>query len=65
LPRPKEYDWVLPVAFTPQQGDLIVEYANKHGIPYREAVRRIFNIGAAVLENGGRRIDPALAAVGS
>lgn len=65
MPRPKEFDWTLTVAFTEEQADLIESYSAQHEVPYREAVRRIFNIGAECLATGGRRIDiPALLAGG-
>lgn len=63
MAREKQFDWVLPVAFTPKQAGLIQCYSDKHGIPYREAVRQIFDIGAECLATGGRRVDiPALLA---
>lgn len=63
MPRQKMYDWVLPVAFTSAQSDVIEQYADKHGVTYREAVRQIFTIGAECIAVGGRRVDiPALLA---
>lgn len=64
MPRPKMYEWELTVAFTAEQTDLIESYAAEHDVTLREATRRIFNIGAATLANGGRRVDVALAAAG-
>lgn len=65
MPRPKEFDWTLTVAFTEKQADLIERYAAEHGVTLREATRRIFDIGAECLAVGGRRVDiPALLAAG-
>jgi hypothetical protein len=65
MPRAKEFDWVLPVAFTAKQADLIESYAVQREIPYREAVRQIFDIGAETLSSGGRRVDTSAIRTGA
>ena len=39
----------MPVGFTEEQAAQIEGYADEHGIPYGEAVRRIFDMGISHL----------------